>query len=84
MTARIDVPNLDCLPLAELRAVEAQLDDLRDQPGPDADAYAELWRYARLRIRAMVYRQAGAVDAANDLEALCDAIWTRLPEWARW
>lgn len=44
----------------------------------------ELECYARNKAEAMRARLAGKIDEATSLEAKCDRIFERLPDWARW
>jgi hypothetical protein len=49
-----------------------------------ADGFAALAEYARLKSDARFARTAGSIAKAARLEAKCDAIYARLPAWAKW
>jgi hypothetical protein len=63
------------------------LDDLSVDPA-DLDEAARVLRalsvYAEHKASAMRLRMSGDVRTATDTEAVCDYLYHRLPEWARW
>jgi hypothetical protein len=46
--------------------------------------YQLLAHYCEDKHRAMVMRREGYIEEALSAEASCEAIYQRLPEWARW
>lgn len=57
-----------------------------DKGSMAAEAVQLLGLYAELKAAAMIERTVpgGSADEAGALEAKCDAIYARLPSWARW
>lgn len=66
----LNVPNLDCMPENDLVQAEA--------------VFVSLGEYARLSYLAKRERLAGRIVDASTLERRMDAIYNRLPAWARW
>lgn len=63
------------------------LDDMSVDPNDYIDAEAvlkQLAAYCSLKQRAMRARLSGAVEVAVAWEQQMEAIYKRLPEWARW
>lgn len=88
-------PNLDNMTLDP-----KELRDLGDDAVATPSKYAKEWfgkntvqtraaarslgRYAYAKAEAMAFRLAGNIVSARDNEDRADAIYARLPEWARW
>lgn len=74
----VSLPNLDGLAdYEDMRAFGRELDQV-------ASAMALLSAYATNKAHAMAFRQDGDIPRAREHEAVCDGIYKRLPEWARW
>lgn len=74
-----EVENLDgVIDPQELRTFA---DKLRSVSGNAAKATAE---YARRKAEAMEDRLLGRIQSALEIEAQCERIYGRLPEWAKW
>lgn len=67
-----DSPNLDCL------SVDAE--DYREA----SEVLRNLSAYAELKGEAIEQRMSGNIDGALRLEETCEAIYARLPQWAKW
>jgi hypothetical protein len=70
--ALFDVPNLDAL------SVDSADYDLA------ADVLGQLAAYAHAKARAMRLRVQGDVEAALSWEKHQEALYRKLPQWARW
>lgn len=55
-----------------------------DRPKNYVNTAGDLKHYACNKAVAMKLRLEGAIDRALAYEQICDAIYDRLPEWARW
>lgn len=91
------IPNLDCMVAADLRrfarlhrdgrnpvAAAALLETGKVKPLHWRLTVASLARYADTKAEAMERRATGDIAAALRLEEACDAIYSRLPDYARW
>jgi hypothetical protein len=92
------VPNLDCMttnpaelwelwkilgassvrPVAQARLL------FPTRPDGFVRATCDLRNYAANKATAMTARLAGNIDTALAYERICDAIYSRLPEYAKW
>lgn len=87
-------PNLDCMTTADLYAFVEESKGLRprslarklfpDHPKGLERATRDLHNYAWNKITAMACRGRGDVSTALHYEAICDRIYNKLPEFARW
>lgn len=86
-------PNLDCQPRSDLQLFirtvkagprKAALAMFPSKPPRYQRATRDLLRYAELKNTAMAMRENGKVSAAMHYESACDAIYKRLPDFARW
>lgn len=63
------------------------LDDFSMDPA-DHDAacmlFDSLASYSRHKARAMRHRLKGEMGAARTQEEICEGVYKRLPEWAKW
>jgi hypothetical protein len=87
------VPNLDAMPADDLmrfwlvhqRGNRKRARELfPDTPALYTRVAANLANYASNKATAMQCRLRGDVQAATIYERICDDIYGRLPEWARW
>lgn len=69
--------NLDAMEESELAEIQVKLKELSETAKTLA-AYCEGKKYA------MQSRKSGKIDYALHFEESCDAVYERLPEWARW
>jgi hypothetical protein len=65
------VPNLDCGASPEILKATS-------------DVLARLAEYARMKAKAMQFREAGRIDVALKAESRCDWLYRQLPETHRW
>lgn len=89
-----EVPNLDAMGREDLEAFATRHGcgfewyhlfppDVGTEP-ERFDAADDLAAYAVMKRRAIYLREAGEIREALRVEARCDDIYKRLPEWARW
>ena len=71
-----NVPNLDAMDADELMAFW-----MKHQGGR---GYTELLNYASNKATAIGCRSRGEIGWALMYEGICDDIYKRLPDWARW
>ena len=88
-----NVPNLDALDISELWSI---YNDIREFPWKTArkffptrpigyiKAIESLSYYTANKATAMKCRLDGKIATALIYESICDTIYGRLPEWARW
>lgn len=72
------VPNLDSFVLPR-EAAEQRV--LFKQWSKD---FAALASYCEAKENAMCARQHGKIELAQKFEAACDAVYAKLPDWAKW
>lgn len=88
-----NVPNLDCMETNELwefwkinrrpgRIQSAAL--FPDKPKGYVSATNDLSCYASNKATAQKLRLEGNISTAIMYENICDSIYNRLPEWAKW
>jgi hypothetical protein len=85
-----NIPNLDCIPQAELMAFWFEHQSGRNCKAlglagkGSVEAANNLSCYAANKSAAMDCRLKGDIPAALMYEGICDRIYGRLPESARW
>jgi hypothetical protein len=88
-------PNLDAMSESELRQfvagigngtrpMEAARRMFPDQGDGAVRATLDLRNYAWNKITAMSLRAEGDIPQAKKYEDICDSIYSKLPQWARW
>ena len=87
------VPNLDCIPLADVQAFADKVDAnvvavanelFPSKPAGYVFAAGDLGAYAVHRVRAGKFRLAGDIRAALQGEAFMEYLYKGLPDYARW
>jgi hypothetical protein len=84
-----EIPNLDGMTTEELlewvKALGhgARPDIFKNGKG-SIRATIELRNYGWNKLTAMKLRLTGNIETAMQYEAICESIYSRLPEWARW
>ena len=85
-----NVPNLDSLTCKELWDIHSKegwkyaRELFPDRPTGYVKAAMQLCYYASNKATAQKLRLEGRIDTALIYESICDTIYDRLPEWARW
>jgi len=86
--------NLDCMEIDELwalwkrtnsvRPVEAAREFFPERPQGYVGAAKMLGNYAANKATAMRLRLGGKIAQAMVFEGICDSIYCRLPDYAKW
>lgn len=86
--------NLDCMEIDELwalwkrtnsvRPVEAAREIFSERPKGYVKAAKMLGNYAANKATAMKLRSGGKIAQAMVFEGICDSIYCRLPDYAKW
>jgi hypothetical protein len=65
-------------PVAQARLV------FPDRPKGYVETFRSLKHYAMNKAVAMEQRESGKIQTAQQYETICESIYSRLPEYARW
>ena len=72
------IANLDC------EISPRELDAYRKSLKAIEKTMAQLACYCEAKRDAMEMRGAGKISFASDLERICESIYRKLPDWAKW
>lgn len=78
--------NLDCMTKEDLLAYSNRVRKAVIETSNTEDDYTRilLCKYAQIKADAMESRHAGLIQQALRLETLCETIYKRLPDYAKW